>query len=268
MRRIALGLVILGTALGASCKPPPKEKLDDLCKQAIQLYFDVQNQEAQDRKESLAKEKAAAAANPALKPPTGFTYSYFDWKLDGFIVEGFKCQVCGTKMLLPVAAQEYLCRSCGHSPYRQHVTADYKDSPCKKCLPGGKVAEPGDLASREQFAKHEGAKVKDMYEEASHNKDKGILKVKVRYIRRAYVFDERAVVPLSNTVVTKAAVPMEWIPTEGGEKWSRAGFHRADGEYVGEIHFQFDGALTKLWESKEEPVRMWRDIRRDVSSRQ
>jgi len=279
--RLILTAVTAAAALGAwGCKPPPKEQIEDRLKRDIHLQFNNLNNEAQARKENLRKEQEAALRNPALPTPTGTIYSTYQWDVDGYIAENFECQVCKTRQLLVVPSSEYLCKSCGHCPYKMHsfaTPAAKRESPCKSCLDAppqyNKVKEPGDMASEEALKKFEGdgAKIKKMYEVTSHDPEKGIIKATVRYVRRTWSYDGRGAVPVNDKIIVKAAVDAKWFPTEGAEgvsatdpqtRYTRPGFHRQDTVWVGEMGLEYRGTtMTELWRKDEVSVRPWKDIR-------
>lgn len=265
MRRV---LWVLGAAaaLGAwGCKPLPKETLEEQFKAALRRHFDQLNSEALERRDRLRMEREAALANPALRPPAGAVVSLYEWDPEGFVVAGFPCQTCGAKLLIPHPWAQYRCRACGHSPYLAHRPGqDLRRTPCETCLQGGKVREPGDVASAQQLKRFEGVEVKPMYEPREARPDKGILRASVRYVRRVWAFDERGTVPAPNPkVLERAAVDVGWFPSvEGTGTYNRPGFHRPDSEWVGEITFEFKGGeLTELSRRPEEPVRPWKGIR-------
>ncbi len=280
MRRIGLSLSALAMAASLGCKPPPAQKVDEAFQSNLQLHFNNLNTEAQSRKDHLHSQIKAAEGNPTVLPPTGTIYSSYIWSVEGFIVENFKCQNpnCGTKLLLAFPSQEYLCKSCGHCPYRVHdVGHNFRQAPCSKCLgtdPRSKPKEPTELATEEQFRKYEGVTVKRMYEVTKVDEKEGLMEASVRYVRRVWTFDNRGTITLSPKVT--AAVDLAWFPTEGGgteptffmdekkhyKAASRPGFHRLDSEFVGDLRFRFKGrTMSQLGPTKEEPVRPWKDIK-------
>jgi hypothetical protein len=282
MRFILTAAAAAAAALGVGgCKPPPKEQIESRFRSELRLYFNNLRNEAQARKENLRKEQEAALRNPALPTPTGTIYSTYHWDEEKFIVENFKCQTCETRQLLVVPSDEYLCRSCGHCPYKIHKPGfNKRESPCKECLDAQlKVREPGDLASEEQLKKYdsEGARVKKMFEITEVNQEKGILKATVRYVRRVWSYDARGTVAIPTEKVLQkvpGAVEAKWFPAEGAQEGIDSrdpsmryapkgpGFHRQDTVWVGEIGFEYRGStMTELWRSKEEPVRAWKEIR-------
>jgi hypothetical protein len=268
------------TVVAAGCKPPPPRTIEIAFKKEIQRYFNNLNEESRLRKDRLREEQIQSDRNPALQSPTGTIYNTYVWDETGFIVENFSCQVCGTRMLLPVPSAEYLCKSCRHCPYRMHPKGtNLKKTPCEICLQK-KEGNPNVDVPRELIEaqtkqaitdKVPGAAVKDMFEITDTNKERGIMKATVRYIRRQYTFDEKATVQVPQKAVEKALVDPAFIPTgaisEDGkgryDKYTGAGFHRIDATYVGEISFVFQGSEMELDSkkpAKEEPVRPWVDL--------
>jgi hypothetical protein len=269
----AVGLLLVS----AGCKPVPKDQQLPVFKKQVKLYFNNLNNDAQQRKENLRKERLASERNPALNPPTGTTYSTFSWDEEGYVVENFRCQVsgCGVKLLLPVPAAEYLCKSCGHCPYKMHPPGtNLKQSPCATCLgPDGIPKPPAEDLIQQQVKGQEGALVKAMFELTQEQVEKP-LEAKVRYVRRLWVFDERGGVPVSQKILDRAKtgpIDTKWIPKEenaGGDwrdreaRYGLPGFHRMDGEYVGEITFRLKGGeIVEIARTPEQPVRPWKDLK-------
>jgi hypothetical protein len=263
------GLALLG-ALG--CKPPPKEQAIESFRRDVRRYFDEQNRQALDRKDRLRADLDRAQRNPHMDPATGTVYSTFLFDPEGFVVENYKCQACGTSLMLTAPSAEYLCRSCGHSPYKSHTGDNLKASPCPKCVGAdGKPKVPGeDLVAKDAIKTREGATVKDMFELTAENPEKPLV-AKVRYVRKLWVFDARGTVTLSEAAKKKATASsdIDFIPTEGGTynpqepktRYSTPGFHRLDGTYVGEIEFQWSGGtLTEKSRQAEVAVRPWKDL--------
>jgi hypothetical protein len=271
MRLTAMALS-LAVAAASGCKPPPKEKVIDAFKAELRLYFNTLNNEAQARKEGLRREQLAALDNPALPAPSGMVYSTFTWDEGAYVVANYPCRGCGTKLLIPAPAAEYLCRACGHSPYEQHPPGtDLSKSPCTICVgPEHKPRPPNeDLISKETLSRPEGAAVKDMFEVTEDNPEKPY-KAKVRYVRRSWSYDPRGAVKVSTKALEKSGADAGYIPIregageagEGPGRYAQPGFHRLDSVYVGEIEFQFKGGtLMELSRPPEEPVRPWKDLR-------
>lgn len=261
-------MVLLG-ALG--CKPPPKEQAVSAFKRDVQRYFDDLNREALDRKDRVRTEVSRARTNPHMDPATGIVYSTFVFDVEGFVAEGYKCQGCGTSLLLTSPGVAYLCPSCRHSPYRSHTGQSLTAWPCTACGVGadGKVRPPGDdLVSKDGVKAREGATVKDMFELTQENPEKPLL-AKVRYVRKLWAYDPRATVQLSQAARSKATSDMEFLPTEGAtidptnpkSAYGLPGFHRLDGTFVGEIEFQWKGGtLTERGRQPEAAVRPWKDL--------
>ena len=274
MRQLTLVCAAAALILSAGCKPPPKEQAVEMFRGDVARYFNELNREAMDRKERMRGELARSKRDPQFDAATGTVYNTFSFDPDSFVVENYKCQSCGTTLALPAAAAEYLCKSCGHSPYRSHT--EYPDlskvpSPCPKCAGSDGKLKPltDDLVSRDSIKLREGAVVKDMFELTADNPEKPLV-AKVRYVRRLWVFDPRGTVKLSQAAQTKGAVDMTWMPSESGvydpaaptSRYSVPGFHRLDGVYLGEIEFTWKGGtLTEKSRSAETAVRPWKDLR-------
>ncbi len=272
MRRaiVSLSAVFLFGALG--CKPPPKDQAIGMFRKDVQRHFDDLNRDALDRKERLRGDLDRAQKNPYMEAATGSVYSTFVFDPDGFVVADYKCQACGTTLLLAAPAAQYLCPSCGHSPYRSHTGVNLKVSPCVKCAAAqdGRVKPPSETeVSRDELKLREGAAVKEMFELTQDNPEKPLL-AKVRYVRKLWIFDPRGSVKLSQAAQTKAAVDPTWLPSDAAwdptntdpmARYSRPGFHRLDGTYVGEISFEWKGgALRELSRQTEVAVRPWKDL--------
>jgi hypothetical protein len=256
--------------LAAGCKPPPKDQVVELFKKDVARHFNELNREAQDRKERMRSDQARLKRDPHMDPATGTIYNTFTFDPEKFIVENYKCQSCGIVLALPAPEAEYLCKSCGHSPYRSHTGVNKAVSPCPTCSGAdGKLKPVGDdLVSRESLQAREGAVVKEMFQLTADNPEKP-LQAKVRYVRRLWAFDPRGTVKISQTAQNKAAVDMTWLPSDAAydpnsadpmAKYSRPGFHRLDGVYLGEIDFVWkNGTLTEKGRT-ETPVRPWKDL--------
>lgn len=277
MRQITLIASAAAILLGAGCKPPPKEKAVEMFQKDVARYFNELNREASDRKERLRNDLDRVKRDPHMEPATGTIYSTFTFNPEGFVVENYVCQgpnprnpseKCGTSLTIPAVEAEYLCRSCGHSPYRSH-TGVAAVSPCPTCSGAdGKLKPLGDeIVSRDAIKAREGAVVKEMFELTAENPEKP-LAAKVRYVRRVWAYDPRATVRVSQAAMTKAAVEVDWIPSEAYDrsstdpkaKYMQPGFHRLDGVYVGEIEFTWkNGTLTEKARS-ETAVRPWKDL--------
>jgi hypothetical protein len=264
-----LPIIAAAALLAAGCKPPPKDQVVDLFKKDVARHFNELNREAMDRKERMRNDLARLKRDPHMDPATGTIYNTFTFDPDKFIVENYKCQSCGITLALPAPEAEYLCKSCGHSPYRSHTGVNKAVSPCPTCSGAdGKLKPVGDdLVSRESIKTREGAVVKEMFELTADNPEKP-LQAKVRYVRRLWAFDPRGTVKISQTAQNKAAVDMTWLPSEGAvydpstptSKYALPGFHRLDGVYLGEIDFVWkNGTLTEKGRT-ETPVRPWKDL--------
>jgi hypothetical protein len=260
-----LMLLALGLLVAAGCKPPPPGTLETQLKRELKLWFSNQNQEGLARKDALRADQAMAMRNPALQAPTGTIYSQFTWEESGFIVENFHCQICSAKMLLPFPSAEYLCRSCGHCPYKVgHPKTNLQKTPCEICLEKGTglPREPVEAQKRETFGGFEGVVAKDMFKVTKKEVEKGSITAEVRYVRRVWAFDDRASVEVSQKAVERALVDPSWLPT-GGENpiGHKPGFHRPDTMYVGEMIVKFTGGeMTIESGPTEQPVRPWTDL--------
>jgi hypothetical protein len=258
-------LALVGVAAGVGCKPEPVGKQEDRFRRELRRYFNTLNAEAQARKDSLRKDQIASQMNPALLPPTGFTYSTWIFDDKGFIVENLNCQTCGNRLALTAPSAEYLCKSCGHCPYKTHPpNTNILKFPCETCIGAGGTLKELPEVTRDTFKGVKDALVLDMVEidPDRTSAEKGI-RAKVRYVRRTWIYDPRGVVPLSERTVNKASIDTYWIPTEGAEeKYRKPGFHRQEESYIGEIDFLFKGGeLIEMSRKPEEPVRPWKDIR-------
>jgi hypothetical protein len=257
---------VLGVVAG--CKPPPPQTVDVRFRSEIRNYFNTLNQDALARKDALRTEQAMAMRNPAMQAPTGTIYSTFTWDENGFIVENFKCQICGAKLLLPFPSAEYLCRSCGHCPYKTgHPKTNLKKAPCEVCVSrAGLPVEPVEAQKRETFKNFEGCIVKDMYEVTKTDKERGLMRATVRYVRRLWAYDDRGTVAFGEKAMAKAQLENGpyWMPVEyeaGGSRYNKLGYHRSDTMFVGEISFEYHGSeLTVLSGPTEQPVRPWTDL--------
>jgi hypothetical protein len=241
--------------LASGCKPPPKEQSIESFKRDVRRYFENLNQDALTRKDLLRRQQDAANRNPLSDPPTGTVLNTFFFDDAGYLVENYKDSSGVVRTVVP--------RSAGHEPSVMDLptpTLTSTGAEKVKVVNLGKDAGSGLDAD---------TKVKDLFELTQDNPEKP-LSAKVRYVRRAWVYDPRGAVKLSPTVVTKAAVATDWIPTEGstGAWWRREemymlpGFHRLDGEFVGEITFTWHaGELREKSRSAEVPMRPWKDTR-------
>jgi hypothetical protein len=251
--------VLAGAVLAllvSGCKPPPKEESIGSFKKDVRRYFEALNQDALTRKDLLRRQQATAERNPLADAPTGTVLNTFFFDDGGYLVENYTDSAGVVRTVVP--------RSAGQEPSIQEIatpTATSTGDEKTKVTTIGKDAGAGLDA---------GSKVKELFELTQDNPEKPLV-AKVRYVRRSWVYDPRGAVKLSPTVVTKAAVAVDWIPTEGstGSWWKREemymlpGFHRLDGEFVGEITFQWHGGeLTEKSRTAEVPMRPWKDSRR------
>ena len=271
MRHAIALLSAVGLFAAMGCKPPPKEQAIGMFKQDVQRHFNDLNRDAMDRKARLRGDLERVQNNPHMDGPTGSVYNTFMFEPDGFVVADYKCKACGIVLLLAAPASQYLCPSCGHSPYVGHAGVNLKVSPCEKCAgQDGRVKAPTDAQiSKEEMKLHEGATVKEMFELTQDNPEKPLI-AKVRYVRKLWVFDPRGSVKLSQAAQTKGAVDMTWMPSDAAwdptntdpmARYSRPGFHRLDGTYVGEITFEWKGgSLREVSRQSEVAVRPWKDL--------
>ncbi len=267
---LALSLVV---AAGLGCGPSG-EQAKKAFRGQVALYFDNLNNENLERKDGLRAGELAGGKNPALPPPAGMIYSTFLHDASGFVVANYPCQVCEARLLLAVPSLEYLCRGCGHNPFKDHGTRpDLRVSPCNLCVgTDHKVRAPEESAvSPDRFAtlRDKGVSVRPMFELTQESASKPLV-AKVRYVRRSWAFDARATVQ----VLERLREDPKWFAAEGVKAEQNAktgrvdvplnaqGFHRLDGVYVGEIEFEFrGGALRARGPAAEEPVRPWKDSR-------
>lgn len=289
---LALAAAVLGAA---GCKPTPEEikreqeTREDRFRHTLRRHFSDRNLESHARKENLRREQDAARNNPALPPPTGTSFNTYLFDDQGFIASGYKCRTCTVKLLVavvtvPVAADstdrrpvvlEYICKGCGHSPYKIHPQGeDLRKSPCAQCWRADQaVKEPSDfkdmdVAKLKEWFAGTGATVKDMFELVEKDIDKPF-RANVRYVRRAWSYDSRATVGVSPKAIERAAVnaayiPSEAVPEDAGSlaPYSRPGFHRLDLQFAGEAAFSFkSGDLTQDGREREEAVRPWKDLK-------
>lgn len=274
MRRAIVVLSVLGLFGALGCKPPPKEQAIEMFRKDVQRHFDDLNRDAMDRKERLRGDLDRAQKNPHMEAATGSVYSTFVFEADGFVVADYKCQACGTMLLLAAPASLYLCPSCGHSPYKSHTGVNLKVSPCPKCaVKDGRAQPPSDAeVGLEEMKTREGATVRPMFDLTQDNPEKPLV-AKVRYVRKLWVFDPRGSVKLSQAAQTKATAAgadLAFLPSDAAydptntdplARYSRPGFHRLDGTYVGEITFEWKGgALREVSRQTETAVRPWKDL--------
>ena len=101
MRHLTTLSITAALLLGLGCSPPPKGQAIEAFKRDVASYFDALNREALDRKERMRGELARSLRDPLMDPASGTVYSTFDaFNPDGFIVDNYKCQACGTLLLL------------------------------------------------------------------------------------------------------------------------------------------------------------------------
>ncbi len=268
-----LASAVLSASLLA-CKPPPRDQAVRVFQKEIHLHFQNLNNEANQRKEDLRKGLALAAANPAMAAPTGTILNTFSFDENAFVVLNYKCKTCEARLILPVPSAEYLCKSCGHCPYIQHPAGFNKtQSPCAACLgPEGKPKAPSDvLVSRDFFQKEEGCVVKNMFELPADASPEKPMRATVRYVRQQWSYDARGTVASTQKITEKAAIDPEFLPV-GAEydaanpksRFQRAGFHRLDAVYVGELQFEYRGGdVRPVTKAREEAVRPWKDLGRN-----
>jgi hypothetical protein len=274
MRSHSLLAAAVAALASWGCSKPPANQAVDAFKQGVHQHFQNLNLESLARREELSRALAMAATNPALTPPSGTLLNTYTFDDTAFVVFNYKCKTCETRTLLATPSAEYLCRTCGHSPYVTHpaVNFDPRKSPCETCLGSdGKPKAPSDaIMTREFFAKEEGCVVKPMWEMAEGQNPEKPMRAKVRYVRRQMSFDARGVVSAPAKAVEKAGSDVGFIPT-GGEvdpsdpraRYQRAGYHRLDAVYVGELEFEYRGGdVSAVTRPREEGVRPWKDLRK------
>ena len=261
-----LKLLVLGIAAAVAlggCQKVTKEQGTKAFHRELHLYFNNLNNEAQFRKDEMRKQDAKLG----IITPTGSIYSTYFFDENAFVVKNYKCKTCETKLLITAAGSEYLCPSCGHSPYVTHGQGfNRKESPCKICMgTDGKPKEPNpSLITKESFEKD--AQVAPMFEflPGKDNANQTMVAV-VRYVRRQWAYDNRGVVDVSSRVIEKAGVVPDYLPiaaTAEGQLGRPPGYHRPDATFVGELEFEFrGGSLTLKTRRMEEPVRPWKDLK-------
>lgn len=263
MRVTLLAALILAIVPVAGCKKVTKDQGTAAFHKELHLYFSNLNNEAQFRKDEFRKPDVRLG----MVTPTGSIYSTYSFDPAAFIVRNFKCKTCETKLLLTSPHSEYLCPSCGHSPYVTHPAGFIrKEAGCKTCIGAdGKPKEPStDAIAKEAFERSEGAVVQPMFEFATGKDNPNAAMVAtIRYVRRQWAYDMRGTVEITPRVVEKAGVEVSHIPTAAeGMPGKAPGFHRLDATFVGEIEFEFRGGeLTIRTRRAEEPVRPWKDLK-------
>ena len=267
---------------------------------ALDRHFSQLNNQGHERKEDMLRMRILHERNPGFPKPTGTTYNTFqfdtkvvmretgEYRDDGspitvpmvdpttgepvvetaYIAENFECKIpgCGTKLMITVPAELYLCPSCGHSPYNEdHDPDQLHITPCQICVgdnlePNAPISEQIGLDGLNRLAGREN--VKPMFQLYPPTEDKPIEAV-VRYIRRSWHYDERGTVTASTAALNAASiVDPSWLPAADGIDWSKPGYHRLDSTFVGEIVFVFQGGqLVQKGQAKETPVRPWKDIK-------
>ena len=261
MRLTLLALCILATAPLVSCKKVTKEQGTAAFHRELHLYFNNLNNEAQLRKDDFRRPDVRLG----MVTPMGSIYSTYSWDPGAFVVRNYKCRTCETKLLLTAPGSEYLCPSCGHSPYVQHPAGFIrKEAGCKTCIGAdGKPKEPSpDAVGKDAFERAEGAAVQPMFEYASGKDNPNAAMIAtVRYVRRQWAYDTRGVVDISARVIEKASVDATYLPSDG-QQGRLPGYHRLDATFVGEIDFEFRGGeLTIKTRRAEDAVRPWKDLK-------
>src|SRR5436190_22056383 len=176
MRLPLLSFATLALLAMASCKPPPKDVATKAFVKELHLYFNNLNNEAQSRKEDLRK----ADARLGLMTATGAIYSTYTWDETAFVVKNFKCKNCETKLILTSPTTDYLCPSCGRSPYEVFKKeATYKSS----LGPDGRPKEPSATAIAKESFERDGAQALSMFDLTKENTAKPLIAT-VRYVRR------------------------------------------------------------------------------------
>lgn len=265
MRLRAILPAALVLVAGFGCKPPPLAQVETAFRREVQRTFNALNTEAQSRKEGLERSQKLQGRNPAMDPPTGMLFSTYTFDDTAFVVENFKCRTCGTTLLISVPSAEFLCRSCGHCPYKDHGPAGPgKTSPCDLCVGKAMPKEPDASFCNEAFFekfRDQGTRVKKMFE-LTQSDTKKPLEATVRYIRRQWSHDPRGVVSVSPEAIAKAGSSAEYIPRAEGAEYARPGYHRMDATYVAEVVYRFRGGeLVALTATAEQAVRPWKDLK-------
>jgi len=226
-----LNVILAASALavlGAGCKPPPADQLEEAFRREVRLYFNNLNQDANFRKDVLRKERAVALSNPAMHAPSGTVLNFylFDDAQALSLTEKKSGNLLVTQPELVAAEQA-----------------------------GDGAALLG-----------KGPAPKLMFELTQNNPEKP-MRATVRYIRRVYTYDERGSVKVTDATKSKIALDMTWIPTAGNvpdpasplSRYSLPGYHRVDGTFVGEIEFEFKGgSLRELSRKPERAIKPWR----------
>ena len=266
MRLAAILALTLAVLVGTGCKPPPRDTRISMFKDAVHRHFNRLNDEALQRKTDLLSDKEKVLKNPTLPNPTGTTFSLFEFKDEAYIVFDFPCRTCSTKLLITVPEKEYLCPHCRHCPYKIHPKGTKLNiSPCATCVGPTDFATPPEASdiSAEALSKYEGAIVKQMFELEPMGTEEGDehkpLIATVRYIRRLWAFDEYGVVNIPAKAITDSGSDSGWIPSRDGTveyptalepgAGTRAGFHRHDGTYVGQMTFTYAGGKLRQMDS-------------------
>ena len=261
MRLKLLSVGLLAALALSGCAKVTKEQGTKAFHKELHLYFNNLNNEAQFRKDEMRKNDAKLG----LITPTGSIYSTFVFDENAFIVKGYKCKTCETRLILTSPASEYLCPTCGHCPYVKHEgTFNKKESPCKTCLgPDGKPREPNADAIKKETFEASGAQVLPMFEYLpGKDNPNAPMHAVVRYVRKQWAYDNRGVVDVSPRVIEKAAVDASYLPSDQQGSMKAPGYHRPDATFVGEIEFEFRGGdLTVSKRRAEEAVRPWKDLK-------
>ena len=134
MRVTLLAALVLATLPVVGCKKVTKEQGTAAFHRELHLYFNNLNNDAQFRKDEFRKPDVRLGMTTA----TGSIYSTYTFDPAAFIVRNYKCRTCETKLLLTSPQVEYLCPSCGHSPYVTHPAGFVrKEAGCKTFDFGG-----------------------------------------------------------------------------------------------------------------------------------
>lgn len=226
-----LNVILAASALavlGAGCKPPPADQLEDAFRREVRLYFNTLNQDANFRKDVLRKERAAAIANPAMNAPSGTVLNFYVFD--------------------DVQAVALTEKKSGNLLVTQ-----------PELIPVEQAGEGDALLGK-------GPAAKPMFELTQKDPEKP-MRATVRYIRRVYGYDERGSVKVTDAAKSKHALDMTWIPTAGQvpdpaspmSRYSVPGYHRVDGTFVGEIEFEFKGgSLREVSRKPERAIKPWR----------
>ncbi|MBI2931475.1 MAG: hypothetical protein HYY16_07470 [Planctomycetes bacterium] len=221
--RCLLSLAAVACIVG--CGRAPVEKQEQAMQDLLFLHFDNLNNESEIEKFDAKRSSPAKD----VVPPLGLTFSTYMWHPQGVILSNVRCAACEARHPVLVYRSEPLaCTVCG-SPDRDKAS--------------GKMTAPlvrGQLQRPDLEAAFGKNNVKAMFERVSA--EKGDLVAAVRYVRREWVFDDRA-----SVVINPKA--LETTPADSLQKpdsYFSGGFHRLDAAYVATTLFMYDGDLNQI----------------------